>query len=347
MKAAFLTELRRIEIRDVPPPELREADDVLLRIRSVGVCGSDVHYYKTGRIGSQVVQFPWVMGHECAAEVVAVGPAAAKDFRPGVRVVVDPLIWCGECDQCLAGRFHTCRRQRFLGCPGQAPGAMAEAIVMPGGCCRPMPEALTLEEGVMAEPLSIAMYAVRLSRPGPRRKIAILGCGPIGLCTLLALRAAGESAICMTDVIEERLAFARRCGAAWTGNPRRADVVAELRRVEPPGFDCVFECAGEQETLDHASELLKPGGQMVLVGIPEVDRVTFNMDLLRRKELCLQNVRRQNECLAAALDLLAAGRAEVKPLVTHRFPLAETDKAFELVAARADGVVKAVIEVAP
>jgi L-iditol 2-dehydrogenase len=143
------------------------------------------------------------------------------------------------------------------------------------------------------------------------------------------------------------LAVARACGAVWTGNPQSEDVVAAIGRVEPLGLDAVFECAGEQDALDQGIELLKPGSALLIIGIPEVDRVSFNINLLRRKELRILNVRRQNHCVKRAIDLIATKRVDVRPLVTHHFPLDETARAFELVCARSEGVVKAIIRISP
>jgi len=248
------------------------------------------------------------------------------------------------CDQCLAGRPHTCRSLRFISCPGEGPGAFAERIVMPARNCYPVPDRISPAEAALMEPLSIGLYAARLAAVSPGAKLAILGAGPIGLCVLLALRAETDCTVYATDRLDPRLAVARRCGADWTGNPDAVDVVSAIADAEPGLLDVVFECAGQQDTLDQALHLLKPGGTLMMIGIPEVDRVNFSIDLLRRKELRLQNVRRQCECVADAIELAAAGRVNLAPLVTHRFPLDEAKAAFDLVADYGDGVVKAVVE---
>jgi len=344
IKAAFLTGLQQLEIRETPEPKPSRPGDVLLKVEAVGVCGSDLHYYTRGNIGTLVVSYPWIVGHECAGTIIETGPGV-KHLKAGQRVAVDPLVSCGECDQCRAGRTNTCRHQQFLACPGQLPGALVEYLVLPEECCFPIPDSLTMPQAVAIEPLCIGLHAQRLAQLQPGANIAILGSGPIGLCTLLACRAAGEFTIYATDLIDERLAVARRCGAGWTGNPRREDVVAAMLQREPLGLDFVFECSGEQETLDQAVELLKPGGTLLLIGIPEVERVSFRPETMRRKELCLQNVRRQNECVQPAIDLVASGKINLDPLLTHDFPLAETKAAFDLVADYRDGVVKAVIHI--
>ncbi len=377
MKAAYLTAPHRIEVRDAPPPAPSSSADVLVRIDAVGVCGSDIHYFTQGGIGASRVEYPFVMGHECAGTILEV-PAGVAGLKPGDRVAIDPLIACGKCDQCLARRRHTCRNQKFLGVPRQSPGALVEHMRLPADCLFPVPATMTMPQAVMVEPFSVALHAVRLAglAPGSSReawgdggtlrfaqgqapplqrsaggaRVGVLGSGPIGLCVMVALGAKlggdGGAGVTLyaTDLVDERLEAARRTGAVWAGSPRRENIVAAIREREPEGLDCVFECAGEQETLDQAVELLTPGGAAMLVGIPEADRISFNAHELRHNELRVATVRRQNVCTQDAIDLIASGRVDVAPLVTHHFPLEETAAAFELVTARRDGVLKAIID---
>ena len=343
MKAALLTGIREMAIRDVPDPQLREPHDVLLRLKAVGVCGSDVHYYTTGRIGSQVVQYPFTVGHECAAVVEAVGPAVTR-VRPGDRIAVEPALSCHVCDQCLAGRPHTCRKLKFLGCPGQIEGCLSEFLVMPEECCFHLPDSASFEDGALCEPLAIGVYAVQQAALPAEAKIGILGLGPIGLSVLLAAQAEKASEIYASDPLRNRGDTARRQGATWTGSPDTDDIVREISRLEPGLLDVVFECSGKQEALDQGVALLKPGGKLMLIGIPEFDRFSFSADFGRRKELCLQNVRRQNHCLQKTLDGVAAGRYAPQFMITHHFPLADCATAFDLVAGYSDGVIKAMID---
>jgi L-iditol 2-dehydrogenase len=342
MKAVVLTGIRKMEQCDIPCPRITTDMDVLLKVGSIGICGSDVHYYTAGRIGSQVVQYPFRVGHEFAATVIETGKAV-KGLKPGDGVAVEPAMSCGMCDQCKANRRHTCRKLRFLGCPGQAEGCLSEYIVMPAECCYPVKSGTTLEQAAIVEPLSIGLYAVESSAQMKGARIAILGAGPIGLSVLLCARVGGAECIYVTDKIDARLEAARRAGAGWTGNPDRQDIVADIVGLEPFLLDVVFECCGQQEALDQAVSLLKPGGKLMAVGIPEVDRVSFAIDTMRRRELCIQNVRRQNECVRPALDLIENGKVDVDFMITHRFPLDETKTAFDLVADYRDGVVKAMV----
>jgi len=343
VKAAYLTALRTVEIRQTHEPELRGHGDVLIRVATVGVCGSDMHYYRTGRIGDQVVQYPWIVGHECAGTIEAVGPGAGK-LNVGDRVAIDPLIVCGRCDQCLAGRAHTCRNQAFLGCPGQVAGSLAERIVMPAACCYPVPPTMTMTQATLIEPFAIGFYAARrLAGDVDGLTAAVLGSGPIGLCVMLALKQGGAGSVTMTDIRDYRLDMARTMGADWTGNPNAENVADRILQAEPLGVDLAFECAGEQDTLDQCVEVLKPGGTLLVVGIPERDRISFLMDRIRRKELRILNVRRQNDCVAAAIELVAAGAVDLDPMVTHNYTLDQTNEAFDVVADYRDNAVKAMI----
>ena len=345
MQSMALTGVRRMEPRTVPMPTLTRDTDVLIKMARVGICGSDVHYFTEGGIGSQRVQYPWTVGHEGAGIVDEVGAAVTR-VKLGDLVAIDPAQPCGECDQCAAGRPHTCRHLDFLGCPGQVEGCLSEYLVMPEGSCYPIPDSMTLEEAATVEPLSIGLYAWTLAALPPGAAIGILGAGPIGLSVLLPAKAAGVGQVYMTDKIDARLAVAREAGADWGGNPDSEDIVAAVTEREPALLDAVFECSGEQEAIDQGVQLLKPGGTLLLIGIPgATNRVSFDINLLRRKELCIQNVRRQNGCVQPAIDLIAEKKIDIGPMITHRLPFAQTPEGFEKVAGYKDGVVKAMIEI--
>lgn len=342
MRAAFLEGLRTVALRDAPEPTLRGARDVLLRVDAVGMCGSDIHYYTSGRIGTQVVSFPFVVGHEFGGTVLAVGREVTR-VKPGDLVAVDPAMPCFACDQCRAGRFHTCRNMPFLGCPGQASGCLCERIVMPETSCFPVPAGFTAEDAALVEPLSIGCHAVRLSGLARGGSLVIQGGGPIGLSVLLAAREAGAERVTVSEPLACRREAALRLGADDAVAPGALEAL--LAERAPLGEDFVFECCGKQEALDQAVPLLKPGGTLLLVGIPSADRVSFSIDLLRRREIRIQNVRRQNECIHAAIGLLER-RPEARTLITHRFGAEQTGEAFETVAGYRDGVIKAMVRFA-
>jgi L-iditol 2-dehydrogenase len=316
---------------------------VLLRIDRVGVCGSDVHYYLDGRIGDQALQYPATVGHECAGTVAEVG-AAVERLAPGSRVAVDPAMVCGECDQCRCGRVNTCRTLQFMGCPGEALGALAEYRVVPAANCLPIPDTMTLDQAALIEPLSIGLHAVRLADVYPAARIAIFGVGPIGLSVLMCAKASAPCTVYATDLLDERLAVAEKCGADWTGRAG-LDAIAAIAQREPWGLDLVFECSGDPSCIDQAQRLLTPGGTLVLVGIPQNQHVSFDAHVMRRAELSFQAVRRQKGCAAPIIRMIGQRQIDPDPLLTHRFPLAQIEDAFELVAGYRDGVVKAVIDV--
>lgn len=342
MKAVYLTAPGTFTVEDVPAPELRSSTDVLLRMQAVGVCGSDLHYFRTGRIGRQVLTEPWIIGHECTAIVEQVG-SSATGLTPGARVAIDPLIACGRCDQCRSGRANTCRQQHFLGCPGQQQGCMCELLVMPAACCLPVPEHLSVGAAVMVEPFAIALHAQRLFGDVKGKSFGVLGAGPIGLCVLAALQSAGASSVSVTDKLEHRLSMARRLGATATHDSERPGTTDAILASSPRGLAAVFDCSGEQAALDQSIELLAPGGTLLIVGIPETDRVSLDINSMRRKELVIKNVRRQNDCTADAIELLGSGKVELGSVITHDFELESSQKAFELVSSYRDQVGKALI----
>ncbi|MFW5901311.1 MAG: zinc-dependent alcohol dehydrogenase, partial [bacterium] len=307
MKAALLTDIKEFKIDEVSDPMLSNDTDVLIRVGVVGVCGSDVHYFERGRIGDQVVEYPFTIGHEFAGTVEQTGSKVTR-VKPGKRVAVDPAISCGKCDQCLTGRPHTCRNIRFLGCPGQSPGSLSDHIVMPEENCFPLPENLSLDEGALSEPLSIGLYAVKQSGLEKDMNIGILGHGPIGMSVYLTAKAYGAGNTYVTDKLDPRLDIARQAGAKETGNPDEEDIVRKFNEAEPSQLDVVFECCGEQDALDNAVDLVKPGGKIMIVGIPATDWWSFDQSKGRRKEITFINVRRQNGTVQETLDLMASGK---------------------------------------
>ncbi len=343
MKAMMLTGIREMEMKEVPDPAIVNDTDVLIKLKVVAVCGSDVHYYTTGKIGSQVVEYPFSVGHECAGIVEKCGPGVSH-VKPGDRVAIEPAMHCGHCDQCLAGRPHTCRNIKFLGCPGQAHGSLSEYIVLPGESCFPIPDSMSYDEAAISEPLTIGVYAIRRSIPMEGSKIGILGFGPIGMSVLVPALAKGAGKAYVTDKIDPRLEIAKESGATYAGNVNKQDVVKEILEREPLGLDVIFECCGQQEAMDQAVELIKPGGKIMLIGIPEFDQWALPADQIRRKEITLVNVRRQNQALKETLDLLISGKAKVGKMPTHRFAFKQSKEAFDLVATYGDGVMKAMID---
>jgi len=342
MKRIVLSDLRKFSVINAPVPEVSGDFDVQIKISSVGICGSDIHYFRTGRIGDQVISYPFTPGHECTGIVVKTG-AKVSQIHPGDRIVIEPAISCGTCDQCLAARPHTCRQLKFLGNPSEMEGALQEYIVLPEKSCFKLPDNVSLTDGIIVEPLTIALYAAGFNCG--RKDLAILGFGPIGICTFKALKWQYPDAnMFVTDKIAARVDHANMLGAHWSGNPLEADIAGEMLKSNPSGMDTVIECCGQQEAITQAVELLRPGGQLIVIGIPEEDAMVFNAHQIRRKEIMIHNVRRQNNQYPHALDLLGSRQIDFGGFISHTFQPGQIQEAFELVEAYHDGVIKAVIE---
>lgn len=342
MKTVKLTGIKKMETIEESVPEIKNADDVLLKVDVVGICGSDVHYYTTGRIGSQIAEYPFTVGHELSATVIETG-ADCRHLQPGDRVAVDPLVYCGTCEQCLQGRFNTCLDQRFLGCPGQMDGCLKEYIIMPAYTCYKLPKSISQEIAAICEPLTVGYYTAAKASKLENKNIAVLGAGPIGLSVLQTALLRNPRKVYMTDVLDYRCRIASSQGAGWVGNPKRVNCSSEISSQEPNLLDVVFVCCGQQEALDQAVELTKPGGEIIIVGIPEFDHYRFNAHEVRRKELTIKQVRRQNESEQKTLDLVSKGFLDPGYMVTHRFSFDQVQDAFDMVANYEDEVIKALI----
>jgi L-iditol 2-dehydrogenase len=343
MKSMMLTGIRQMEMIEVRDPEIINPGDVKIKMVAVGVCGSDIHYFTQGRIGSQIVKYPFTVGHEGSGIVVEAGQGV-KHVKYGDMVAIEPAMPCWVCDQCLVGRHHTCRKLRFLGCPGQADGCLSEYVVIPGESCFPIINGLNADHGVISEPLSIGIYSVRKSISVKGAKIGILGFGPIGMSVMLAAKANGADTFYVTDKIDERLNIAKKEGARLVLNPLTENISERILEKEPLALDAVFECCGQQEAFDQAVEILKPGGKLMGVGIPEFDNWSMSAEKTRRKEITIQFVRRQVDCTELSLDYMSTGKIGVSNMITHRFPFSKAKEAFDLVASYSDGVMKAIID---
>jgi L-iditol 2-dehydrogenase len=345
MRAARLHGIHDLRLEDLPRPAPGPGE-VLLEVASVGVCGSDVHYYLEGRIGSQVVTGPIIMGHEFSAWVAELG-LGIGGLDVGQLVAVEPGISCGECEPCQHGHPNLCPNVRFCGTP-PINGVFAEYTIMPAGNCFPLPSGFGPVEGAMLEPLGVAIHSVDLAHLKPGQTVAVLGAGPIGLLIAAVARASGASAVYMTEPLAYRRQFALDyiADAALDPYEKGMDVVAEIRRLTGGrGVDVAFEAAGAPETPDQAAAIARPGGKVIVAGIPADDTMTMNASTVRHKGLTIKLVRRMKHTYPRAIRMVQTGMVDVKSLVTHTFPLERTAEAFEMVAAYEDGALRAVIQV--
>lgn len=349
MKAARLRGIRDVEIDEIPVPEPGPGE-ARVRVTRVGMCGSDVHYYAHMRIGYAVCEPGHIAGHEAAGVVDKLGPDIEDDrLAVGARVAVEPHVNCGACERCLTGHPNQCPHARFISSPPY-PGAFTEYICHPVQLLFPVPEdltgKLTDEDLAMLEPLGVGIHTARRARVGLGDTVAVFGCGPIGLFTIQCARARGASRIFATDVLDYRLEFARKLGADETRNASGGGVAEWVKELTGGrGADVVFDCAGEQQSIDDCIEGVRIGGRMAMVGSPAGDRLTYDAHRTRRKELDMLNVRRALFGHESGFAMVRAGHVDLGTMVTHRFALDEIARAFDLVDRYADGVVKAMIVV--
>jgi L-iditol 2-dehydrogenase len=346
MLAARVHGPRDLRVERVPRPPGPGPAEVLLKVRVTGICGSDLHSYLDGRIGDTPIASPLILGHEFCGVVQAAGPESADGFgqvlRVGQRVAVDPAQPCGTCEMCETGHPNLCPEVAFCGCHPYG-GSLCEYISMPARCCFSVPDSLSDDSAALLEPLGVALHAVDLAHLRVGYRVVVLGAGPIGLLIAqLALRAGAQTVIAV-DRLQWRLKLARRMGAATVevAGPDTLGRVGQLLGAR--GADVVFEAAWADESVAWSAELARFGGRVVLVGIPSDDRLLLKHSTARRKGLTLVLSRRMKHVYPRCLQLAIQGAIDLDQLVTHRFPLPQTDKAFALNSAYQDSVVKVMV----
>lgn len=338
MKAALLHGIRDIRIaeEDSPTPGPGEC---LVEVKAVSICGSDLHIFSEGNVGGVTWDRPFSPCHETGG--ICRGAAHMPD---GTMVTIEPALPCGRCDMCYRAWHHLCRKLEFAGLPPRQ-GTLRQFIAWPESALFRAPLGIDFAQAALLEPLAVAVHAVELVPPPPGARIAVLGCGGIGLCVLQVARAAGASEILATDIIPERLELAKRLGADVTVRADREDpvaVAADLSHGE--GCDVVYEAAGAPDTPDQAVRMVRPLGQVALLGIPVEDATTLGATVGRRHEVTIRWIRRQNHNQTQAIRLVEQGLVNLAPLATHRFPLEQAQQAFELAGRKSDGALRVVIE---
>ncbi|SDD66219.1 NAD(P)-dependent alcohol dehydrogenase [Actinokineospora iranica] len=307
-----------LERRPIPAFGPRE---VLVRVLSVGTCGSDTHYYRHGRIGRFVVRAPLVLGHEPAGEVVAVG-AEVERVRPGQRVSLEPGVPCFTCPLCASGRYNLCPRMRFFATP-PVDGAFAEYVVHHEAMAHPVPDTVSDDAAALLEPLSVAIWACRKAGVGPGSRVLVSGAGPVGLLAVQAARAFGAAEVAVTDLRWARLSLARDLGAS-----RAVDMGADTGPKEVSGFapDILIECSGSPEATAGGVLALGGGGRAVLVGMGG-DTVALPLSHVQDNEITVTGVFRYANTWPTAIALASARTVDLDRLVTHHFGLADVEGA--------------------
>jgi len=317
----------RIEQRPAPTPLEGE---VLVRILSVGVCGSDVHYYEHGRIGDFVVRSPLVLGHESSGQIVDVGDGVSR-ARVGERVAIEPGEPCGRCDQCRTGRYNLCPNIRFHGTP-PVDGTLSEFVAVKSKLAFKVPDEISDNAAALLEPLSVGIWANRKASTQAGTSLLIAGAGPIGLVTTMVAHAAGATRIVVSDVNRYRLSAAMARGATEIAVPDSDDVAGE--------FDAFIDCSGASAAIDAGLRLVRPAGAVVLVGMG-ADELRLPLGVVQQRELLITGTFRYANTWPTAIALAASGRVKLDDLVTGEYGLADTELA--LTAGRDPKNIKAVV----
>ncbi|MBC5649315.1 NAD(P)-dependent alcohol dehydrogenase [Christensenella tenuis] len=342
-KAAFMTDLEKMEIREIPMPVPGDGE-ILVKLEYVGICGSDVHYYEYGRIGDFIVNGDFILGHECAGTVVKTGNGV-KTLREGDRVALEPGITCGECEFCKTGRYNLCPDVQFLATPPYQ-GCFENYITFPENMAFKLPDTVSSKEGALIEPLSVGLEAAEQGNVTLGSSVLILGAGCIGLTTLLACKAHGATDITVVDVIPKRLDKALELGATNVIDASQEDVLAACQKLTGgEGAEVVIETAGAVKTTQQTPYLVKRGGTIVLVGMAPQDEFDFNFSKLMGEVAEIKTIFRYKNLFGKAIKAVSTGLIDISKIVTHEFGFEEIAHAFDVNMHQKNDVVKAVIRI--
>jgi L-iditol 2-dehydrogenase len=334
MKALLLSEYSKLSVTDMETPAIGD-DDVLVRVRACGICGSDIHGYD-GSTGRRIP--PLVMGHEAAGEIAQVG-GAVRNFRPGDRVTFDSTVSCGSCDYCTRGQINLCDNRMVLGVSCgeyRRHGAFAEYVSVPARILYPLPASLPFEHAALIEAVSVAVHAVNRKVPKATDTVLVVGCGMIGLLVIQVLRDKGCRNVVAVDVDAGRRALAERLGAARTLDGNDPDVKAT-------GADVAFEVVGRADTLLTAIRSVRKGGTVVLIG-NLAPRVELPLQEVVSRELSLLGSCASSGEYPACIDLMARGAVDVAPLISAAVPLQDGPAWFERLHRGGDGLMKVILQ---
>lgn len=329
------------EERDIPKAK---DDEVLVKLEYVGICGSDLHYYETGAIGDYVVEPPFVLGHEPGGTVVEVGKNV-KHLKVGDRVALEPGKTCGHCEFCKTGRYNLCPDVVFFATP-PVDGVFQEYVAHEGDLCFKLPDNVSTLEGALIEPLAVGFHAAIQGDAHLGQKAVVMGSGCIGLVSMMALKARGVSEVYVVDIMEKRLEKALELGASGVINGAKENVLERVKELTGgAGTDLVIETAGTEITTRQAIHMAKKGSTIVLVGYSKSGEMTLPMSLVLDKELTLKSIFRYRHIYPMAIDAVAAGKVNLKGIVTNTFTLDEAQKAMDYSVNNKADIVKAVIKI--
>lgn len=343
MKTAVMTDIKKVRIEEREKPVPKEGE-VLVKVEYVGICGSDLHYYESGRIGNFIVEPPFVLGHEAGGTVVEVG-SGVTHLKAGDRVALEPGKTCGHCEHCKEGKYNLCEDVIFFATP-PVDGVFQEYVAHEAGLCFKLPDNVSTLEGALVEPLSVGLHAAMQGGAHIGQTAVVTGAGCIGLVSLLALKAMGVSRVIVVDVIEKRLQKAKELGADYVINGKEQDTVAEIKRLtEGRGCDLSIETAGTQITASQLIQASKKGATIVFVGYSASGEMTLPIGMALDKELTFKTVFRYRNIYPMAIEAIAAGKIRIKDIVTDYFELDDIQHAMDACVENKAEIVKGVIRI--
>ena len=320
MRTSVLTGQKALAIEDRPLPGVR-SDEVLVRVAAVGVCGSDVHYFRHGRIGDFVVDGPLVLGHELSGTIVAVGETIAAD-RVGQRVAVEPQKPCHRCRECEAGRYNLCPNMEFYATP-PIDGAFTGYVAIQAEFAHPIPDSISDEAAALLEPLSVAITTMRKAHIVPGSTVLIAGAGPIGIICAQTARAFGAAEIIVSDLVPERRERALAYGATRVIDPMETDVATAGLDV-----NAFIDASGSPRAVFSGIKAVRPAGYAVLVGLGNPE-MTLPIEHIQNLEINVTGIFRYTDTWPAGIHLVASGQVDLDSLVTGRFDLEHVEDALE------------------
>ncbi len=328
MKAAILEKPKKIIIKEIPKPQYSD-DEVLIKIKEIGICGSDIHFYNNGRIGSFVVKEPIILGHESSGEIAEIGKNV-KGFKIGDRVSIEPGIPCYKCDYCKSGNYNLCKDVRFMAAP-PFNGAFVEYVKYDPNFVFKIPDDVSFTEGALVEPLSVGYHSALRGQIKPGDSVTITGSGPIGLSCMEISRVMGASKIFISDINDYRLKIAKEHGAFKTINVQKENLVESINEAtDGEGCDCVLEASGAQQSIVDSLEIVKPGGKVVWVANIKGDMVTIPYYDITIKNISVEGVFRYKNFYKPIIKLLESGIIDFSYLVSHRFKLKDIEEAIRI-----------------
>lgn len=331
MKASFLVKQGHVEVREIPVPAL-DADEVLVRVAAVGVCGSDTHYYQHGKIGPYVVEQPIILGHEASGTIVAVG-ALVDQSRVGKRVSIEPQRPCGKCKQCNEGKYNLCPQIEFYATP-PIHGAFAEFVKIQSAFAFDIPDHVSFEAAALIEPLSVGIWAAKRAEIGEGSRVLIAGAGPIGIIMAQTASALGAAEVIVTDISEDRRAFALKWGASKVLDPR-------VDQIEGLEVDAFIDASGVAQAVVQGIKAVGPAGRVILVGMGN-DDVMLPVSYIQNKEIWVSGVFRYANTWPTGIEMVASGKVNLDVLVSHKFALNQVEEA--LTSAKLPGAMKAIVQ---